>query len=69
MYIRSGLIYENANIHIWMKCTDVDVFLAGRGGPNSLLWQYLALPSGDENYFADSAGGVATSQAGRPTQL
>ena len=34
-----------------MKCTDVDVFLAGVGGPNSLLWQYLALPSGDENYF------------------
>ena len=51
IYTRSGLIYENANIHIWMKCTDVDVFLAGRGGPNSLLWQYLALPSGDENYF------------------
>ena len=35
-----------------MKWTDVDIFLAGRGGPNSLLWQYLALPSGDENYFA-----------------
>ena len=52
-----------------MKCTDVDVFLAGVGGPNSLLWQYLALPSGDENYFADSAGRGATSQAGRPTQL
>ena len=28
-------------------------FLPGlEGGPNSLLWQYLALPSGDENYFA-----------------
>ena len=52
-----------------MKCTDVDVFLAGVGGPNSLLWQYLALPSGDENYFTDSAGRGATSQAGRPTQL
>ena len=52
-----------------MKCTEVDVFLAGRGGPNSLLWQYLALPSGDENYFANSAGGGTASQAGRPTQL
>ena len=52
-----------------MKCTEVDVFLAGPGGPNSLLWQYLALPSGDENYFANSAGGGTASQAGRPTQL
>ena len=42
---------------------------AVEGGPNSLLWQYLALPSGDENYFANSAGGGEASQAGRPTQL